>query len=163
MKRWAIIGSLCFSCLRAQTAINLDPALSQQDFEGWGVSLCWWGNQVGRWSDAKLTPLIDLVVNPDTGLGYNIFRYNIGGGDNPAHNHLAQYKAIPGYKATEIGAYDWNADPYQRKVAQLLSTRGRNVILEAFSNSPPWWMTQNQCSGGAQDGSDNLKDRKSVV
>jgi O-glycosyl hydrolase len=137
--------------------IAIDPAKVTQDFEGWGISLCWWGHQVGRWTDANLTPLIDIVVNPDTGLGYTIFRYNIGGGDNPAHTHLNQYKALPGYKKTETGAYDWTADPYQRKVAQMLQTRGKNTLFEAFSNSPPWWMTKNQCSAGMQDGSDNLK------
>lgn len=159
--RAGLLGaSTCIAVLAplapAQIALAPDPAKVQQDFEGWGVSLCWWGHQVGRWNEANLIRLIDKVVNVDTGLGYNLFRYNIGGGDHPSHTHLAEFKAIPGYKPTQNGAYDWKADPYQRKVAALLQARGKNVVFEAFANSPPWWMTKNQCSGGNAGGSDNL-------
>ena len=32
------------------------------------------------------------------------------------------------------------------------------MILEAFSNSPPYWMTKSGCASGSTDGSNNLKD-----
>jgi len=121
---------LAASLAGAQTVVNLDPAETRQEFEGWGSSLCWWGNQVGRWSDANLSALVGKITDPDTGLGYSLFRYNIGGGDQPGHSHLAQFKALPGYKPTEAGPYDWSADPYQRKVAAMLQKRGRNVAVE---------------------------------
>lgn len=141
----------------AQTALILDPAKLAQTFEGWGVSLCWWANGVGRWSDANRARAIGYLADPDTGLGYTLFRYNIGGGDAPGHAHMRAYGDIPGYKATETGAYDWTADPYQRRVVADLAARVPGASWEAFSNSPPWWMTKSGCAGGHPGGSDNLK------
>ncbi|MBN2527696.1 MAG: hypothetical protein JXR76_14990 [Deltaproteobacteria bacterium] len=68
--------------------VPLEPATEYQTFEGWGTSICWWGNQIGRWSKENMNDLVESVVNPDTGLGYTVFRFNIGGGENPAHNHM---------------------------------------------------------------------------
>ena len=42
--------------------------------------------------------LIDLLVDPVNGLGYNVFRYNIGGGENPAHEHMGQFREIAGFE-----------------------------------------------------------------
>jgi O-glycosyl hydrolase len=157
------MGKTALICLglglasHGQTAVSIDPTLTRQAFEGWGTSLCWWAHGVGRWSDANLDPLIGRITDPDTGLGYSIFRYNIGGGDQPAHAHFRQYGDVPGYKPTESGPYDWTADAYQRKVAGKLAARARDAVWEAFSNSPPWWMTKSGCTGGNSDGSDNLK------
>jgi hypothetical protein len=58
----------------------INPAATRQQFEGWGISLCWWANMCGKWSDEKIDELVDWLVSPD-GLDYRIFRYNIGGGD----------------------------------------------------------------------------------
>jgi len=38
-----------------------------------------------------------------------------------------------------------------------LAERGTGVIFEAFSNSPPYWMTTSGCASGNSDGSNNLK------
>jgi O-glycosyl hydrolase len=40
---------------------------------------------------------------------------------------------------------------------QIVAT-GSDVILEAFSNSPPYWMTKSGCAAGNTDGSNNLAD-----
>ena len=104
---------------------------------------------------------LGAVADPDTGLGYNIFRYNIGGGDQPGHNHLTKGDGggkVPGYKPTEKGNFDWTADPAQRGVALRLNKVVKEPIFEAFSNSPPWWMTKSGCVSGSNDGSDNLKE-----
>jgi len=137
--------------------VRVHPDQVAQDFEGWGTSLCWWANGAGRWSDDNLDRLIGRLTDPDSGLGYNIFRYNIGGGDQPGHAHMRQFADIPGFKPTESGPYDWTADPYQRKVLQKLVAGRPGLKLEAFANSPPWWMTLSGCSGGNTDGTDNLK------
>ena len=62
----------------------IDPALRYQKLEGWGSSLCWWAAQVGNWDEKKVDEIVDLITSPDK-LNMNIFRYNIGGGDDPAH------------------------------------------------------------------------------
>jgi len=145
----------------SQTIVTIDPSIKYQKFEGWGTSLSWWAVLAGKWSETNRTKLIGAIVDPDTGLGYSIFRYNIGGGDQPGHNHLTQGNggaAVPGFKPTETGAYDWNADPNQRAILLDIAARNNNCIFEAFSNSPPWWMTKSGCVSGNTDGADNLKD-----
>ena len=50
----------------------------------------------------------------------NIFRYNIGGGDNPSHldGHMVKGKGkraeMEGFKASADAPYNWNADKGQR-------------------------------------------------
>ena len=46
---------------------------------------------------------------------------------------------VPGFQP-EPGEWDWDADAGQRAVLQGSMERGVN-IAEAFSNSPPYWMT----------------------
>lgn len=152
----AWIGS---SAAHAATVV-VDPSIKHQQFEGWGTSLCWWAVLAGKWSEANRNRLIDAIVDPDTGLGYNCFRYNIGGGDRSDHTHLAEGRAVPGFKRTETGAYDWTADPYQRNILLGIAARGKDPIFEAFSNSPPWWMTISGCVSGNTNGADNLKADK---
>jgi O-glycosyl hydrolase len=38
------------------------------------------------------------------------------------------------------------------------AARGGGAVLEAFSSSPPCWMTSSGCASGNTDGSNNLKD-----
>jgi O-glycosyl hydrolase len=140
------------------TTVTINFKDTLQTFDGWGTSLCWWAVRVGNWSDKNLSHLTSLITNPDTGLGLSIFRYNIGGGDEPSHTHMRTGGNVPGYKARENAAYDWNADPNQRAVLVKLIKNCPNAVLEAFSNSPPWWMTKSGCSSGNTDGSNNLKD-----
>jgi O-glycosyl hydrolase len=143
----------------AQTLVAPDPARSRQSFEGWGVSLCWWANGVGRWEPVNRRRVATLIADPDSGLGYTLFRYNIGGGDAPGHDHMRAYGDVPGYKTAEASPYDWNADAYQRQMAADLTaqSKGRPLVWEAFANSPPHWMTKSGCAAGSADGSDNLK------
>jgi O-glycosyl hydrolase len=140
------------------TLVKINTAVHHQTFEGWGTSLCWWANHVGGWGAAARDAVVDAVVDPTNGLGFNIYRYNIGGGENPAHDHMRQYGEMPGFQAAD-GTWDWTADANQRAVLQSIVTRGgAGLIVEAFSNSPPYWMTKSGCASGNTDGSNNLKD-----
>ena len=87
---WMIAAGLACSAAHAQTKVVVDPGKKYQLFEGWGTSLCWWAELVGAWSETNRDQFLGAVADPDTGLGYNIFRYNIGGGDQPGHNHLTK-------------------------------------------------------------------------
>ena len=65
-------------------------------FEGWGTSLCWWANRVGF--SEKLTKESGRLFFSKDGLGINIMRYNIGGGDDPSHDHIQRTdSAVPGW------------------------------------------------------------------
>jgi O-glycosyl hydrolase len=139
------------------TLVKVNPSARHQVFEGWGTSLCWWANHVGGWDDTGRNAVVDAVTDPVNGLGYNVFRYNIGGGENPSHNHMGQYKEMPGFEPSS-GTWDWTADANQRAVLQRIVQNGTGIILEAFSNSPPYWMTKSSCASGNTDGSNNLND-----
>lgn len=141
----------------ASTTITIDPTIQYQTLEGWGTSLAWWANACGNWTDTqKKDDLLDKVFGEE-GLALNVVRYNIGGSENPAHEHMRVGGEIPGYQVTP-GVYDWTADAGQRYVLQGAISRGADVT-EAFLNSPPYWMTYSQCTAGSTNGlSNNLYD-----
>ncbi len=158
---------LLFGALTANAKdIKIDTNDKAQTIEGWGVSLCWWAHMCGSWSDEHIDELVDWLVSPE-GLNYNIFRYNIGGGDDPMNyhcelHHMGKGKGIraeiPGYKIYADSPYDWNADWAQVKIMLKIRERRPDAIFEAFSNSAPWWMTISGCCGGNADAAkDNLR------
>ncbi len=169
------------------------------EFEGWGTSLCWWANRVG-YSDELTERAAEAFFDKENGLGMNIGRYNIGGGDNVTDQplpddatdflHAAHIKRsdsiVPGY-ATDVtridsGAatkeyyeenferadfecgfawnYDWDADGNQVNVLRRAAEcAGDEFICEAFSNSPPYFMTKSGCSSGnVKAAVDNLRE-----
>ena len=71
------------------------PAQRLQPNEGSGVSLCFWANACGKelWTDEYLDQIIDWLVDPD-GLNINVFRYNIGGGDDPNWTNCPEHHFV---------------------------------------------------------------------
>ena len=143
--------------------VNINPLKTGQSIEGWGSSLCWWAGQVGNWEESKVDSIVELITSP-TGLNMNVFRYNIGGGDDPSHidGHMVDGKGkraeMEGFKASEDAPYNWNADKAQRTIMLKIKEKRPDAIFEAFSNSPPFWMTYSGCSAGNVDpNKDNLK------
>ncbi len=149
--------------------VTIDPTRRNQTLEGWGVSLCWWANMSGRWTDERLDTLVHWLTSPE-GLNYNIFRYNIPGGDDPQWRHCElHHMAKPGsgkglraemagFKAYPDSPYDWQADSAQIRVMLKIRAARPDAIFEAFSNTPPWWMTVSGCCAGHDDPSkDNLR------
>ncbi|CAE8621114.1 unnamed protein product [Polarella glacialis] len=139
-----------------------------QTFEHWGSSLCWWAVGVGEWSNtSQLDSLLDLIysnfsahdltqgLSDGTGipatLGLTQARYNIGGSPwQPLYSPKTSYRpgaAVQSY-LNENGTWNWSADAGQRKVLAGALQRGL-ASAQAFSNSPPWWMTKSQSSTGA--------------
>ncbi|MDR3194960.1 MAG: glycoside hydrolase [Tannerella sp.] len=160
-----VIACFLSSCVRETgDAVSIDPERRQQTLEGWGSSLCWWAGQVGNWDEQTVDEILDLIVSPDK-LNMNIFRYNIGGGDDPSHldGHMTTHGKgkrceMEGFKSSPDAPYDWNADAAQRRILLKIKEKRPDVVLEAFSNSPPYWMTYSGCAAGAVDpADDNLK------
>lgn len=135
----------------ATQSYELNPDDRRQVNEGWGVSLAWWANMCGKWSEDKIDKIIDWLVSP-TGLNYNVFRYNIGGGDAPGHTHMADGKGIraqmEGFKDSSDGEYIWTRDAAQRKIMLKIKEKRPDAIFEAFSNTPPYYMTISGCASG---------------
>lgn len=121
---------------RAATARVEPNEVLVGSFRGWGTSLCWWANVIGGLKNHE--EFADAIF---TDLGLTIVRYNIGGGENPA---LPTLPSDP--RARMEGFQDkdrnWNfeADANQRRMLRAAVARGVEHV-DAFANSPPWWMT----------------------
>ncbi|KAL4172133.1 hypothetical protein KRP22_007307 [Phytophthora ramorum] len=155
----------------------------QGSWDGWGTSLCWWANVFGDRTDIadalftlNETVTLDGATSGIPALGFNIARYNIGGSssnvvdDSGTEVAMKTSENMPAFKFMESfwldwmskdpvsTSWNWKSDAKQRTMLTLANERGANV-LEAFSNSPPWWMTNNRATAGGDNGKkDNLQE-----
>ncbi|CAI5972175.1 unnamed protein product [Closterium sp. NIES-64] len=112
------------------------------------------GNYIGGFPQAAMDPLLDLMFLP-SGLNLNIVRFNIGGGSVPLYSpqlytdSSMRWRAMPGYWPAQAAGFNWTADSRQQAVLLGAKARGVNVF-EAFSNSPPWWMTASKDVAGGK-------------
>ncbi len=147
--------------------INVDWRHPTPPFEGWGTALAWFAHVTGKFAEPQRTRLADLLYGRD-GLALNIARYNIGGGNAPGTPaYLRPGGDIPGFWRKPDGwnpdaddAWDWSADAGQRWWLDAIKARvaPRDLILEAFSNSPPYFMTRSGLVSGNVNGlEDNLR------
>lgn len=122
-------------------------------WEGWGTSLCWWANRIG-YDSVLVQQSARLFFDTTEGLGLNIMRYNIGGGDDPEHHHITRTDSdVPGWlkhdEVTGTDTYDYLADSCQLNVLMAAAkAAGQDAYIELFSNSPPYFMTNSGCSTG---------------
>lgn len=148
------------------TTYLINPHIVRQHFDGWGVSLCWWARMCGEWDDEKIDEIVTWLVSP-TGLNNRIFRYNIGGGDDPLNqncteHHMGEGKGLraemEGFKDFSGDEYHWERDAGQRKIMLKIKEKRPDAVFEAFSNSAPYYMTYSGCvSGNTNAGRDNLR------
>ncbi|WP_095011913.1 glycoside hydrolase [Tsuneonella mangrovi] len=153
--------------------IDLSPDLAHRGpvFEGWGTALAWFANVTGGWPEPERERLADLFYGP-SGLGWNIARYNIGGGNSPDTSDCMRVgAAVPGFWKRPAGTtgkdwwdpadpsmWDWHADTNQRWWLGAIKRRVDHPIFEAFSNSPPYFMTiSGRVSGNEKGDEDNLR------
>lgn len=157
--------------------VRVDPTAPDRGvWQGWGVSLCWWGKVFGNRDDLAdwLYTLQDEVAVDDfrlPGLGMNIARYNAGA---TAFNEIDGRRMVrsktilpfrqihafwldPKKPDPTTDGWDWTADANQRDMLLKARDRGANYF-ELFSNSAPWWMCKNDNPSGAARGEDeNLR------
>jgi len=137
--------------------VDVNPTIQYQKFQGWGTSLAWFANVLGGTPDSVRNHYADLIFDVHKGLGLNIVRYNIGGGENPKYHYMEPRAAVPGFEP-KPSEYNWSADQNQRWFLRASMKRGVNKV-EAFSNSPPYWMTKSGSVTGARNGGNNLKKK----
>lgn len=164
--------------------VVLDPSYQHDSFDGWGTTLAWFSNVTGGWPDDIKNELADDLFSEE-GLNFNIARYNIGGEDAPeTEPYMRLGGAVPGYwnRPGELGPpegadedweeqkdwwdpndpihWDWNKDENQQWWLKAAEDRGAN-LFEAFSNSPPYFMTESGYTSGNWDSwDDNLRSDK---
>lgn len=166
MRHYWILGDRPDAKPDLNQAFTLNPEAVKSSFDGWGVSLCWWANMCGKWSDKAIDQIVDWLVSPDN-LNFRIFRYNIGGGDDPQNrhcdpHHMGKGKGLraemEGFKDSTADAYHWDRDAAQRKIMLKIKEKRPDAIFEAFSNSCPYYMTYSGCcAGNDKAGKDNLR------
>ncbi|WP_448721191.1 glycoside hydrolase [Microbacterium natoriense] len=167
-----VTGAPAASAAAVPVTITPNPGYASDPFEGWGTSLVWFANATGGYPDDVRQDLLDKVFGED-GLNLNIARYNIGGGNaTDVPDYLRPGGAVEGwwnpdlasstyadratYRAAWDGddpaSYDFDADATQRWWIDAL--KGKITHWEAFSNSPPYFLTQSgYVSGGIGNGS----------
>ena len=157
--------------------ITPNPAYASAPFQGWGTSLVWFANATGGYPDAVRQDLLDKVFGAD-GLNLNIARYNIGGGNaSDVPSYLRPGGAVEGWWNPDLDAsdaegvitsdyadraryraawdgddpasYDFDADETQRWWIDAL--KDRVTHWEAFSNSPPYFLTQSGFTSGGRN------------
>ena len=133
-------------------------------WEGWGTSLCWWANRTG-YSPVLTEAAAKTFFSAQDGLGLNIMRYNVGGGDDPEHHHITRTDSdVPGWLYLDAGTgaqtYRYDADSCQLNILRAgVKAAGDEAYVEVFSNSPPYFMTNSGCStGNFKAGENNLRD-----
>lgn len=155
----------------AGVTVRPDPSYAGEPFEGWGTSLVWFANATGGYPDEIRDRLADMVFG-DEGLNLNIARYNVGGGNAPdVPDYLRAGGAVDGWwKAPEgttredVDWWDpadpdhWDADADATQRWWVDRIKDDVTHWEAFSNSPPWFMTESgYVSGNFDANADQLK------
>lgn len=149
---------------KSETRVYLTDEPIVSNFEGWGTSLAWWAEFVGTLEPERQDQVLNMIFSNSSSesLKLNIVRFNIGGsgphnnitGATPSDVKLREWRGVPSF-LQKNGTYDWNADEAQINVLKRAKDFGVN-IFEAFSNSPPWFMTISKSARGHPTGHDNL-------
>ena len=150
---------MVFTTDKKQT-IGVNKFVTYQEFEGFGTSSCWWAQSVD--DDATAREIARRLYDDETGLGLDIFRYNIGGGehDNPDCRIWDVNRRTESFyvfnEETGRYEYDFTRDANARRVLDYAVEYGaKEVIL--FCNSPHFSMTgSGHASGGLEPYYSNL-------
>ncbi|MEL4319967.1 glycoside hydrolase [Leifsonia sp. YIM 134122] len=175
----AAVGGTPSQAASIPVTITPNPASPSAAFDGWGTSLVWFANATGGYPDSVRQELFDKVFGED-GLNLNIARYNIGGGNaTDVPSYLRPGGAVDGWWNPDLDAsdangritstyadrsryaaawdgddasdYDFTADATQLWWVNAL--KDKITKWEAFSNSPPYFLTQSgYASGGIGNG-----------
>ena len=140
--------------------IGVNKYMAYQTFEGFGTSSCWWAQNIG--SDEQADEIARLLYDDETGLGLDIFRYNIGGGekDNPNSRIGDPSRRTESFyvfnERTGEYEYDFSRDANARRMLDSAVKYGAKEII-LFCNSPHFSMTASgHASGGLEPYQPNL-------
>lgn len=130
--------------------LKIFPEKEYQTFKSIGASGAWWAQIVGGWThldEASQKPVRDriaeLLYNKETGIGLNVYRYNIGAGSKHSGKGVYSQPA----RATECfeqsaGKYDWSRDKNAVYMMQKCVENGADEVI-LFVNSPIERLTKN--------------------
>ncbi len=133
-----------------------------QTFEGFGTSSAWWSQNIDDEATAK--EIARLLYDDKTGLGLDIYRYNIGAGerDNPESRIGDPSRRTESFYVfnAETGEYeyDFTRDANARRMLDCAIEYGATEVI-LFCNSPHFSMTKTgHASGGFEEYYSNLPE-----
>lgn len=132
--------------------ITINPDLAYQTIENFGVSGAWWAQEVGGWQPENRERVIQLLFDPNEGIGLTAYRYNIGAGGGAEIPD--PWRRTESFEITR-GVYDWTRDANAVVILKMVYAAGVQQLI-AFSNSPPPRLTRSGMVSGAIDGTSNL-------
>ena len=121
--------------------VSVNPNLHYQTLDGWGTSLCWWGNVIGSWGDKDFNgngipdreEIAELAFSPEY-LNLNIVRYNVGGGDKENTSMKRVEGIVPGWTVDMTGRSDgtgtFDAESFYAKETENMNDAGQLWMLE---------------------------------
>ena len=141
-------------------SIGVNKFVEHQTFEGFGTSSAWWSQTIDNEETAR--EIARLLYDDETGLGLDIYRYNIGGGEkeNPAcrigdPNRRTESFYVLNEETGEY-EYDFTRDANARRMLDMAVEYGASEVI-LFCNSPHFSMTASgQASGGLTEYASNL-------
>lgn len=141
-------------------SIGVNQYETHQTFESFGTSSCWWSQTIADEETAR--EIARLLYDDETGLGLDIYRYNIGGGEkeNPdcriwdVNRRTESFYVLN--SVTGKYEYDFTRDANARRMLDMAVEYGAEEVV-LFCNSPHFSMTlSGHASGGLEDNVSNL-------
>lgn len=158
----AFLQSAAFSVFtnNKTQSIGVNRYETHQTFETFGTSSCWWSQTVSDEETAR--EIARLLYDDKTGLGLDVYRYNVGGGeaDNPDCriwdvNRRTESFYVLNPQTGEY-EYDFTRDANARRMLDMAVEYGAEEII-LFCNSPHFSMTASgHASGGLEPNVSNL-------
>lgn len=133
-----------------------------QTFESFGTSSAWWSQNINDEQTAR--EIARLLYDDETGLGLDVYRYNIGAGehDNPDCRIWDTSRRTESFYVlnAETGEYeyDFTRDANARRMLDYAVEYGASEVI-LFCNSPHFSMTKSgHASGGFKGYESNLPE-----
>ena len=130
--------------LNASVTLEVNEELEYQKFNGFGTSAAWWAQDAGN---SRYADEIAKALFSKEGLGLNIYRYNVGGGEK--HNLNARVfnnRATESFyyfnEATGEYEYDFTRDAGAQRMLEKALSYGCVDTVVLFANSPHYSMTE---------------------
>lgn len=167
MIRWlsmalAVIQAFILSVFPStKNNLIVNTADIHQTIESFGTSSAWWSQMID--SDDMAREIAKKLYSDEEGLGLDVYRYNIGGGenDNPETRIWDRSRRTESfYVQNENGewVYDFTRDANAVRMMKYAVEYGADRVI-LFCNSPHYSMTKSgHASGGFEDAVSNLPE-----
>ncbi len=156
------VGLFNLVSLGKTQTIGVNRYMEYQTSEGFGTSSAWWSQTIKDEETAR--EIARLLYDKETGLGLNIYRYNIGGGeaDNPDCRIWDVTRRTESFLYLDESdgqwKYDFTRDANAVRMMKLAVEYGADEVV-LFCNSPHYSMTASgHASGGLEKQVNNLPE-----